>query len=80
MYYVYLLKSLSFPSQSYIGLTSDLKERLNKHNAGGSPHSSKYMPWKIVSYFAFGEKEKAVSFEQYLKTQAGRVFAQKRLW
>ena len=36
MHYVYLLQSESHPSKRYVGLTSDLKIRLTKHNAGAS--------------------------------------------
>ena len=59
-------------------MTDDLKNRLNKHNAGGSPHTSKYVPWTVVSYIAFSSKEKAVEFEKYLKSGSGRAFAKKR--
>ena len=56
MNYVYLLRSIEFPEQTYIGYTTDLKARLKKHNEGSSPHTAKYRPWKIVSYHAFEEK------------------------
>ena len=45
MKYVYLLQSISVPNQRYIGITADLDERLRTHNAGGSPHTSKYRDW-----------------------------------
>ena len=56
MHYVYLLHSESVTGQRYIGVTSDLKQRLAVHNAGKSPHTSKYLPWKLVTYVAFSEK------------------------
>lgn len=31
MYYVYLLRSIPFPEQTYIGQTEDLKTRLSTH-------------------------------------------------
>ncbi|MCP4623289.1 MAG: GIY-YIG nuclease family protein [bacterium] len=34
MYYVYLLRSLPNPDQTYIGYTEDLKTRLQAHNHG----------------------------------------------
>ena len=46
--YVYLIQSISVPNQRYIGMTNDLEARLHTHNAGGSPHTSKYRPWKVV--------------------------------
>ena len=80
MYYVYLLRSESEPSQTYIGLTDDLKVRLNKNNEGGSPHTAKFRPWELVTYLAFTTREQASEFERYLKTGSGRGFAKRHLW
>jgi predicted GIY-YIG superfamily endonuclease len=79
MKYVYLLESIDNPSQEYTGLADDVLERLKVHNAGGSPHTSKYKPWRLVTYIAFSDTEKAVQFERYLKSHSGRAFAKKRL-
>jgi putative endonuclease len=38
---VYLIQSIPYPSQHYVGLTHDLEKRLSKHNDGGSPHTAK---------------------------------------
>ena len=75
MFYTYILRSLSHPDQRYIGSTSDLKSRLIKHNSGEVPHTSKFKPWRIQTAIAFDNKEKAVAFEDYLKTGSGREFA-----
>jgi putative endonuclease len=80
MFYVYLIESLARPDQRYVGVTADLKARLSEHNAGKSPHTSKFMPWRITSYIAFSEQAKATAFEQYLKSGSGHAFARKRLW
>jgi len=80
MKYVYLLQSLSYPAQRYIGLTSDLGKRLAAHNAGQSPHTTKFRPWTLVGYLAFKDGSKAAAFEKYLKSGSGRAFAEKRLW
>jgi putative endonuclease len=79
MKYVYLLESVDFPDQTYVGLTDDLKSRFEAHNAGSSPHTSKYKPWRLVTYLAFSDEAKAVAFERYLKSASGRAFAKKRL-
>lgn len=79
MFYVYLIESLS-SGQRYIGLTTDLKRRLSEHNAGKSPHTSKFMPWRLVTYIAFSTRVTAESFERYLKSGSGHAFAKKRLW
>ena len=39
--------SINEPERHYIGFTTDLKQRLAKHNSGQVPHTSKHTPWKI---------------------------------
>src|SRR5882757_8362787 len=34
VYYVYLIESVSAQDERYLGMTSDLKQRLQEHNAG----------------------------------------------
>lgn len=80
MYYVYLIQSKNFPKERYIGFTEDLKARIKAHNAGNSKHTSKFCPWKLVSYHAFEDKRTAQEFEYYLKTGSGKAFANKRFW
>ena len=79
MKYVYLLQSIDHPEEVYVGLTDDLRTRLASHNAGQSPHTAKFKPWRLVTYLAFSDEAKAVAFERYLKTASGRAFAKKRL-
>jgi putative endonuclease len=80
MRYVYLLQSESAADQRNIGVTSDLRQRLVEHNAGKSRHTSKFVPWKPVTYIAFSDERKAAIFERYLKSGSGHGFARKRLW
>ena len=79
MTYVYILRSRGFPDRYYIGVTTDLRSRLQKHNAKGVPHTSKYAPWEIKTYVAFADEGQAFAFEKYLKSASGRAFAKKRL-
>lgn len=79
MHYVYILRSLAHPDQIYIGATEDVPTRLSDHNAGRSPHTSKFRPWDVVCSIAFPEKTQAYEFERYLKSHSGRAFAKKRL-
>jgi putative endonuclease len=79
MWYVYILRSIPFPNQEYVGATSDLKRRVVDHNAGRSAHTSKFKPWTLIWYCAFPDKYKALAFETYLKSHSGRAFAKKRL-
>ena len=48
--------------------------------AGKSPHTSKFLPWRLVTYVAFSDQSKAASFERYLKSGSGHAFANKRPW
>jgi putative endonuclease len=79
MKYVYLLESIEHPTEYYIGCTDDLRARFAAHNAGRSPHTAKYRPWRLVTYIAFSNERKAIDFESYLKSASGRAFANKRL-
>lgn len=80
MHYVYLIESVGEPGRRYVGLTDDLGARLATHNAGGSPHTSKYRPWRLVTFIAFECRTKAAAFERYLKSGSGHAFAARRLW
>jgi putative endonuclease len=80
MFYVYLLKSINYPDQKYIGHTDNLKERLETHNSGGSIYTKPYRPWVVATYMAFQQEKTAIEFEKYLKSGAGRAFAKKRFW
>lgn len=72
--YVYILRSISNENQRYVGITEDLKQRLEKHNSGQVPHTSKFLPWKIIVAIWFEERNKAFGFEKYLKTGSGLAF------
>jgi len=79
MFYVYLIKSIPFPDRMYVGYTTNLKQRLERHNAGGSVYTSSFKPWELVTVLGFKDIHKAKAFEGYLKTFSGKAFAKKRL-
>jgi len=79
MKYVYLLQSIPHPDQHYVGLTSNLKNRLAAHNEGKSHHTAKYLPWKLITYVGFTDESKAAAFERYLKSGSGCAFRRKHL-
>ncbi len=74
MHYAYLIESTLTPTHHYVGLTSDVKQRLADHNAGKSAHSSKFKPWRLVTYAAFSDRAKAASFERDLKSGSGHAW------
>ena len=41
MFYVYLLRSEAYPTETYVGFTEDLRKRAKEHNAGKSPPHKK---------------------------------------
>ena len=71
MYYVYVL--CNEEGQLYIGFTSDLRRRIEKHNAGHGC-TTRGSKWEVVYYEAYKAKSDAWSREQALKgsTQARR--------
>jgi predicted GIY-YIG superfamily endonuclease len=80
VYYVYLIESLSAQGERYVGMTTDLKQRLREHNQGKSSHTAKFSRWKLITYVAFTDRANAQAFERYLKSGSGHAFARKRLW
>jgi predicted GIY-YIG superfamily endonuclease len=64
-------------TRRYTGLTDNLEARLKSHNQGNNPHTAKYRPWQIETAIAFRSREKAASFEKYLKSHSERAVASK---
>lgn len=79
MRYVYILESLTFEGRHYVGISRDLRARLQRHNAREVPHTSKFAPWRIKTYVAFSDDAAGHAFERYLKSASGRAFARKRI-
>jgi len=77
--YVYILQSELAPNRFYVGRTEDVRTRLAQHNARHIAHTTKWKPWRIKSYFALSNKQRALDLERYLKSASGRAFAKKRL-
>ena len=77
MYYVYILRS-EIDNSRYIGVTQDLKRRMQEHNSGSVKYSNSKRPYKLIWYCAFRNKQKAYDFEKYLKSSSGYAFTKKR--
>ena len=78
-FYVYILTDIATQSHHYTGFTTDLQERLARHNRGAVPATASLRPWRIQTAMAFDSEEKARAFETYLKSHSGRAFAEKHL-
>ncbi len=75
-WHVYLLKCND--GTIYTGCTSNLENRLNRHQNGYVTYTSPRLPIELVTYITFTEKHKAYAFEKYLKSGSGKAFSQKR--
>ena len=77
--FVYVLRSQTEPARYSTGLTSDVSARLAAHNAGRCCHTATGRPWNIDVVEEFANEERAVRFEQYLKSGSGCAFANRHL-
>jgi predicted GIY-YIG superfamily endonuclease len=75
MFYVYILKCKD--EKLYIGCTSDLKERMRRHESGYVNATKGRLPVKLVNYVALQDKYRAYEFEKYLKSGSGRLFVKR---
>ena len=76
MWYVYLVKCND--DTVYTGCTSNLKDRLRRHEKGQVNYTKTRLPIVLETYIAFTDKYKAYSFEKYLKSGSGKAFSNKR--
>jgi len=72
MYYIYLLKDRY--GKIYIGYTSNLKKRLQRHARGHTSYLKNRRPLKLVYYEAYLSEEDARAREKSLKNY-GSVLA-----
>ena len=71
MFYVYIIRSLKNGSY-YKGFTSELNRRLKEHNAGNSPATARYAPWKLVWFAEKTNRSEAIELERKLKNLTSR--------
>ena len=76
MYSMYILYSKKF-DKFYIGSTSNLKNRINKHNIGGSKYTKPYKPWKLVYQERYYTRSEAVKRERFLKSMKDKDIIKK---
>jgi putative endonuclease len=74
-YYVYMLKSLDKKIITYVGYTSDIKNRIKLHNLGKGAKFTRGRKWKLIYKEKFGSKKEAISREYYIKKN--RLFRNK---
>jgi predicted GIY-YIG superfamily endonuclease len=77
--FVYVLRSEFDQSRHYVGVTTNVEERLWWHNNGPDGQTIRYRPWRLLVTIEFADEPTAIRFERYLKSASGRAFAKKRL-
>jgi putative endonuclease len=75
--FVYVLRSESDRARHYVGITSNIEDRLEWHNFGPSGHTAEHRPWRVLVLIEFRDEKAAVRFERYLKSGSGRAFAKR---
>ena len=66
-FYVYMLKSLSGRSVTYVGYTNNLKKRINLHNNNKGAKFTRGRKWKLIYKEKLNSKKEAISREYYIK-------------
>ncbi len=67
IYHVYMLKSLSKNSVTYVGYTNNLKKRVDLHNNSKGAKFTRGRKWKLIYKEKFNTKKEAISREYYIK-------------
>ena len=75
--FVYVIRSDSNPDRRYVGIASNVRDRLVWHNTGPCGYTVAYRPWSIAVSIEFPTEAEAVRFERYLKSGSGRAFAKR---
>ncbi len=78
MFYAYVIKSLS-SDFLYKGHCENLEKRLAEHNAGMTKSIKPYIPFKLIYFEEFLQREDAVIREKYFKTSAGRRYLKQKM-
>jgi putative endonuclease len=76
MFWTYILYSKNL-DKFYIGFTSDLTERLFKHNSRHKGFSASVNDWVIVFHEIFENKQDAMAREKQIKSWKSRKMIEK---
>jgi len=74
---VYIIRSATYPSRHYVGITDNIRDRLEWHNHGRCGHTAAHRPWSILIAIEFRTERDTVRFEKYLKSGSGRAVAKR---
>jgi len=71
-FYVYILQSIKDRGW-YIGFTTDLRHRYQKHQNGEVVSTRFRRPWRLIFYECFFNKKDAKARERFLKSGFSRA-------
>ena len=67
-HYVYILKTLDgYFNKTYVGYTTNLIKRLNKHNTSKGAKATRGYKWKVIYKKRFNSKSTALAYEYSIK-------------
>jgi putative endonuclease len=75
-YVVYILYSRKL-GKHYIGQTSDLESRMERHNAGRNPFTKKGVPWELVHSLNCDSRAEAMKLEKRIKNLGTKRFLER---
>ena len=75
-YFAYAIYSKS-RNYIYVGISNDVKRRLNEHNLGYNKTTKPYRPFELIYQEKLDTREEARKREKYLKGGSGRKFLRK---
>ena len=73
---IYALKSAD-TEKVYVGMTTNIKRRMQEHNAGKSKFTSAFAPWLIIYQEVAPDFVQGRIREKYLKSTAGKRYIKK---
>lgn len=73
MYFVYVLKSVN-NWRFYVGMTSNVENRVGEHNKGYTKSTKGYRPWSLFFFEECETRNIARQREKYLKSGVGKEY------
>lgn len=73
MYTVYILYSQK-SSRYYVGQTSDITDRLERHNQGRVKSTKFGIPWKVVLQLEVSTRSEAMVLEKQIKKRGAKRY------
>jgi putative endonuclease len=79
MFFAYVIQSSIDTAYFYKGHCQDLDKRLGQHNSGMTTSIKNKIPFILIYFEEFNNRNDAIKREKYFKTAAGRRFLKMKL-